>query len=164
MTANETTSERELLACCPFCGSQNVDAEGWATLPEYAATPEERSGPACDDCGSTAPSIKIWNTRSAGDAPVALTEVETLRADNARLRDASAWRPIETAPRDPAIQIIAVRFVFEGGKTTCIKDPFISFWSPSLNKFFAGPNYWTPLPAAPATSHDHDLRESGGGE
>ncbi len=59
------------------------------------------------------------------------------------------WQPIETAPRDPAIQIIGTRFAFEGDKATCIKEPFISFWSPSLNKFFAGPTHWTALPAPP---------------
>ena len=48
---------------CPFCGSSNVDPKGWATLPQYANTPEERSGPACDDCGASARTIKIWNTR-----------------------------------------------------------------------------------------------------
>lgn len=49
---------------CPFCGSTDVDPEGWATLPEYAKTPEERSGPACDECGASAQTTKIWNTRS----------------------------------------------------------------------------------------------------
>lgn len=42
---------------CPFCGSQNVDPEGWAST--------ERRGPACDDCGSSADTVAEWNTRPA---------------------------------------------------------------------------------------------------
>lgn len=72
----EATQE-ELLAC-PFCGSSNIDPTGWSTLPEYAKTPEERSGPACDDCGATATSIQHWNTRTASPRPdgKALAEIE----------------------------------------------------------------------------------------
>lgn len=48
---------------CPFCGSRNIDPQGWATLPQYAKTPEERSGPACDNCGASAATVARWNTR-----------------------------------------------------------------------------------------------------
>ena len=34
------------------------------------------------------------------DLPALVAEVRRLRAENARLREASAWRPIETAPKD----------------------------------------------------------------
>lgn len=40
---------------CPFCKSQSVDAEGWAST--------DRKGPACDDCGGTADTMQRWNTR-----------------------------------------------------------------------------------------------------
>lgn len=40
---------------CPFCGSQDIDNEGWASL--------EDSGPACNECGATAPNSSLWNTR-----------------------------------------------------------------------------------------------------
>jgi hypothetical protein len=40
---------------CPFCGSSNVDPEGWAST--------ERKGPACDDCAGSADTVERWNTR-----------------------------------------------------------------------------------------------------
>lgn len=71
------TTDKELIALapCPFCGSSNIDPKGWATLPEYAKTPEERSGPACDDCGASAQSIQQWNNRRA---PLAATRTGTV--------------------------------------------------------------------------------------
>jgi hypothetical protein len=63
--------------------------------------------------------------------------------------DAPVWQPINTAKQDVSIEIIGARFASEGEKATCIKEPFVSFWSPSLNKFFAGPTHWTVLPAPP---------------
>jgi hypothetical protein len=44
----------ELLPC-PFCASNNIDAEGWAS--------SDRAGPACDDCAGTADTTELWNTR-----------------------------------------------------------------------------------------------------
>jgi hypothetical protein len=40
---------------CPFCGSNNVDPEGWGST--------DRAGPACDDCAGTADTVELWNTR-----------------------------------------------------------------------------------------------------
>jgi hypothetical protein len=40
---------------CPFCGSQNIDPEGWAST--------DRAGPACDDCAGTADTVELWNKR-----------------------------------------------------------------------------------------------------
>lgn len=40
---------------CPFCGSSNVDAEGWVST--------DRSGPACDDCSGSADTVALWNSR-----------------------------------------------------------------------------------------------------
>jgi hypothetical protein len=42
---------------CPFCGSANIDPEGWAS--------QIAKGPACDDCGATAETVDVWNTRPA---------------------------------------------------------------------------------------------------
>jgi hypothetical protein len=67
-TRHADTNAQTMLRECPFCGSLNVDPAGWATLPQYAETPEERSGPACDDCGASAQTVAIWNTRSAAPA------------------------------------------------------------------------------------------------
>lgn len=43
------------LLLCPFCGSSNIDPQGWAST--------ERSGPACDDCGASADTVELWNNR-----------------------------------------------------------------------------------------------------
>lgn len=40
---------------CPFCGSENIDPEGWASI--------ERAGPACDDCSGSADTVELWNSR-----------------------------------------------------------------------------------------------------
>lgn len=48
---------------CPFCGSSNIDATGWAST--------DAKGPACDDCGASAgqvsqshaDNIAAWNHR-----------------------------------------------------------------------------------------------------
>jgi hypothetical protein len=49
---------------CPFCGSTNIDAEGWAS--------SERAGPACDDCSGTADTVTLWNRRPAANRIEAL--------------------------------------------------------------------------------------------
>jgi Lar family restriction alleviation protein len=57
---------------CPFCGSKNIDAEGWAGKRNGEDDGELVYGPACDDCGAAAgevgktteENIAAWNTRS----------------------------------------------------------------------------------------------------
>lgn len=44
---------------CPFCDSKSIDPEGWAST--------DRKGPACDDCGATADTVSLWNTRPEDD-------------------------------------------------------------------------------------------------
>ncbi|MES2783799.1 MAG: Lar family restriction alleviation protein [Pseudomonadota bacterium] len=65
----------EELKPCPFCGSTNVDAKGWAS--------QNSNGPACDDCGASAGStladtpeanIAAWNTRPDSTAVQELVE------------------------------------------------------------------------------------------
>lgn len=64
---NPMTKEQPTITLlpCPFCGSANIDAAGWAS--------QTSSGPACDDCGASAGStladtpeanIAAWNTRT----------------------------------------------------------------------------------------------------
>lgn len=56
--------DSDKLLPCPFCGSTDIDAEGWTNS-------EGRSGPACNDCGASAgdlshtseDNVKAWNTR-----------------------------------------------------------------------------------------------------
>lgn len=58
--AAEEPRERDAVAGlkpCPFCGSMNIDPEGWAST--------DRAGPACDDCSGSADTVELWNTRPA---------------------------------------------------------------------------------------------------
>lgn len=45
---------------CPFCNSDDVDCDGWRSN-------DGRVGPACNNCGATAETIEIWNTRTADE-------------------------------------------------------------------------------------------------
>jgi Lar family restriction alleviation protein len=69
-----------VLLPCPFCGSANIDPEGWGS--------ENSSGPACDDCGASAGStvastpeenIEAWNKRQP-------TQSDALKAAGAAIR------------------------------------------------------------------------------
>lgn len=53
------------------------------------------------------------------------------------------WQPIETAPKDK--EIIGSKWA----ESVMIKEPFISFWSPTLGKFFASPTHWIEMPDRP---------------
>jgi hypothetical protein len=55
MTVSRSYPDTHGLLPCPFCGSNNIDPEGWASA--------DRSGPACDDCSCSADTIERWNTR-----------------------------------------------------------------------------------------------------
>lgn len=67
------------------------------------------------------------------------------------------WKPIATAPKVAGKEIMAATFALhvDGKSTYCQRDPFVSFWSPTLGKFFAGPTHWLcELPATmPAIEH-----------
>lgn len=63
----------------------------------------------------------------------------------------SEWQPIETAQKKAGIEIIGTRWAFRDGKATCIREPFISFWSPTLNKFYCDPTHFIPLPEPPVS-------------
>ena len=62
----------------------------------------------------------------------------------------SEWQDIETAPKEPGKEILGSRWYGE----TMIKEPFITFWSPTLNKFYVDPTHWMPLPSCPTTKDD----------
>lgn len=63
---------------CPFCGSSEIDPEGWTGITaKFVGT----SGPECTGCGATSPTVEEWNTRAPSDARAAaldLSEVERL--------------------------------------------------------------------------------------
>ncbi len=55
------------------------------------------------------------------------------------------WLDISMAPRVPGQEILGCRW--GGNKMT--KEPFVTFWSPTLNKFFVDPTHWVPMPDPP---------------
>ena len=62
------TNENEApeLLPCPFCGSPEVNPEGWYRMTEHVfGSGCVVFGPACDECGSSAKTIAAWNTRAA---------------------------------------------------------------------------------------------------
>lgn len=49
---------------CPFCGSRNVDPEGWmSSKPDGSETGIISTGPACDECAGSTESVERWNQR-----------------------------------------------------------------------------------------------------
>lgn len=68
MTGNK--ADAVALLPCPFCGSNDVDADGWSNT-------EGVTGPACNNCGAcagevsknAADNIAAWNTRTPPSAP-----------------------------------------------------------------------------------------------
>lgn len=42
---------------CPFCGSDDIDPEGWVSMVS--------AGPTCNDCSASAQSIEAWNRRAS---------------------------------------------------------------------------------------------------
>lgn len=63
---------RGKLTPCPFCGSKDIDPKGGlqgrCQCPDAAAHAimqcEQRHFPVCDDCGATAETVELWNTRA----------------------------------------------------------------------------------------------------
>lgn len=87
----------EELKPCPFCGSSNVDPEGWAAL----GTRSTRHGPACDDCGASAESVAAWNRR-APDTALLEQVKEGERAKEALRPFAATGAALDPKPRDEA--------------------------------------------------------------
>ncbi len=52
------------------------------------------------------------------------------------------WRNILQAPREPGKEILGVVFI----KDHMVKEPFITFWSPTLKRFYCNPTHYIPLP------------------
>lgn len=69
----------------------------------------------------------------------------TASAERAAPLHPGRWRPIAEAPQASGVEIIGTRWF--GGK--CVREPFISFWSPTLNKFYCDPTHFILMPEAP---------------
>ncbi|MGS0941085.1 hypothetical protein ACVA51_10995 [Pseudomonas luteola] len=69
----------EELKPCPFCGGK-VDPTGWLT--GYGET-----GPECEECGATAPTLEIWNNSRMAELEAELAEALTaIRRYNEQFR------------------------------------------------------------------------------
>lgn len=93
--------------------------------------------------GITANKADAVNDTSDNSALVAHSDYAALAAENERLRKATEWQPIETAPFDPNVLIM----VFTFSKQIEIMYSTDLQWFDDANYF---PTHWMPLPAAPA--------------
>lgn len=53
---------------CPFCKSDDIDAGFWAST--------DKVGPGCMNCGATAETVELWNTRTPDYATLAAASRE----------------------------------------------------------------------------------------
>jgi hypothetical protein len=54
------------------------------------------------------------------------------------------WQHIDDAPKDGS-EILGVRYY----NRAMSKEPFLTFWSPTLNRFYLSPTHWIPIPELP---------------
>ena len=55
------------------------------------------------------------------------------------------WLPIKSAKKIAGREILGSRWI----AGTMIREPFVSFWSPTMNKWYVDPTHWVPMPEAP---------------
>lgn len=55
------------------------------------------------------------------------------------------WLPIEVALHDAGTELLGSRW--SNGVMT--KEPFVTFWSPTMGKFYNNPTHWIQFPDAP---------------
>ena len=64
----------------------------------------------------------------------------------------SQWDPIATAPKgndEKLVEVLGCCWTKLAGRWVMSKELFITFWSPTLGKFYCSPTHWTPLPDPP---------------
>lgn len=75
-----------------------------------------------------------------------MSDLSEIRASSGRdWPDTHHWYVIDKAPKISGKEIIGCRWA--GGHMT--KEPFITFWSTTLHKFYASPTHWIPMPYPP---------------
>ena len=75
----------------------------------------------------------------------------SIAKDAADALAAQEWRPIIDAPHLTGVEIIGSRWADNGERFVCIREPFVSFWSPTLGKFYCNPTHFWPMPLPPET-------------
>ncbi len=55
------------------------------------------------------------------------------------------WLTIDSAPKLVGREILGS--AWSNGRM--VREPFITFWSPTMQKFYANPTHWVPLPLPP---------------
>jgi hypothetical protein len=103
------------------------------------------------DAPNTMPQTPQELTAIIEGAISVINEYLDLHKQLAEARKEQQWQPIDAAPKVSGKEIIGTRWA--GG--VCIREPFVSFWSPTLNKFYCDPTHYIqmacpPLDAMPA--------------
>lgn len=62
----------------------------------------------------------------------------------------AVWKPIAEAPHDVGREILGV--IRRG--SVVIKEPFISFWSPTMGRFYCSPTHYIDMPEWHAQQED----------
>lgn len=135
-----TRDEIEALLPCPFCGSDDIDAD-------FALSGDGTTSPGCMKCGATAP-LDIWNTRAA-----ALKERATPSSDARAVAEKCAEIcevELVNRPDDPPANY------FDGGLRHCAE--LIRAYAATLPQ--SAPSAEVPTaPSAPAVSTKDALEE-----
>ncbi len=69
------------------------------------------------------------------------------------------WLDINLAPKIAGREIVGCKLLYDvypsedstkgAFRWVYIKEPFVTFWSPTLNKFYCNPTHWIPMPIFP---------------
>ena len=64
------------------------------------------------------------------------------------------WQLISDAPTVAGIEILGSRWYWsdEKDRMICVREPFVSFWSPTLGKFYCDPTHFIHMPGTPGQS------------
>lgn len=65
------------------------------------------------------------------------------------------WKPIARAEKHVGKEILGSVWA----EQTMIREPFVSFWSPTLNKFYCSPTHYIDMPEPPVSAPPDGGRE-----
>lgn len=131
----------ELLPC-PFCASTDVDPEGWRSKGGEV-------GPECYDCGATAQTVEIWNTRPSPWLDIATAPL----GGGAELVSDQKWvePPMILLRFEDNVAIGRWDWYYAEGGAGCVDG--IAWVEPCsgerLTLHYGEPSYWMPIPDGP---------------